>query len=583
MKNQGKNDNKNNGPAGSGSKLKRLRLKQLKQSANMIFIKKFDIKQCQGESQLFKILSTINDLNINTFVAAVDHTRLTRDHRMFIIVFKSDAQANQIKQWAEMIDRASINQLGPDYKAFKYAKEHGKQIENAFLADAKCVVVKGLTNESPLSLAAALESQGGVKVKNVIKWNQFGWFTVELVSHEDAVKVVSQGTASFGTQQARFEFEKPRKPRRGGPPIQCKNCQIYGHTAKFCVNSPRCKYCGKSHSSRDCNIKDNNRKWRCCNCKRKHAATNKNCPKYQTICEKIGYKYQSPRELAKLRKSNNQRGGAGGGISIRRREPKQQQQQQQRNDPNARGAASFASVAGNKQSNLNGDIAVNTGPSQQSGSNENSRNFNENGNFPFGDELDNFDDEFTDGSVQKKRRLNGGRQETQSSVIARLRQENQTLVETVNTLSKEVAALRAQLKQLSEQLKMQPRKQQQQRQAPPLPPQSSDDDDVVIDETTEKAKAKGKGKRQAQQPKSKGKSKSKSKGNGQKPPPPARTPASRGQKSSNAGTPATRTRTRTRRSSNVTMETHDKRNADRRGNNGSTSSQTSGTNKTNKK
>ena len=577
-KNQEKNENENNEPVGgagaaggSKSRKKRLRLKQLKQSANMIFIKKFDIQQCQGESQLFNILSTINGFNINTFIAAVDHTRLTRDHRMFIIVFKSDAQVNKIKEWAQIIDGARVNALGPDYKAFKYAKEHGKQMENAFLADAKCVVVKGLTNESPSSLAAALHSQGNVKVISVFKWSQFGWFTVELASHEDAQKVVSQGTAPFGTQQARFEFEKPRKPRRGGPPIQCKKCQIYGHTAKFCVNSPRCKYCGKTHNSRDCNIKDNNKKWRCCNCKRKHIATSKNCPKYQSICEKIGYKYQSPRELAKLRKSNNQRGGA----PIRRRkreEPKGQQQPRN---------ASFASIAGNGQSNLHGDIDINTGPPQQSGSNENSRNFNENANFSFGDEPDDdYDDQFTNGSAQKKRRLNGGQKETQASVIARLRddiekekREKQALAEEVKQLHKQLAALTAQLKQLSKQQKQQQRAAPQ---PPPPPPSSSDDDDtdIEIDAATPTAKGKGKGKSKGQ-PKSKGKSKSKSKAKakakGQKPPPPT-TSASRGQKSPNTGT------RRTRRSSQVTMETHDKRR-----NNGSTSSNKSGTNKGNNK
>ncbi|KAK8774107.1 hypothetical protein V5799_011353 [Amblyomma americanum] len=59
------------------------------------------------------------------------------------------------------------------------------------------------------------------------------------------------------------------------PPIQCMCCQRYGHMARFCLRSPRCKVCSGPHNYKECAKKD---RPLCANCKGPHAATFTRCP-----------------------------------------------------------------------------------------------------------------------------------------------------------------------------------------------------------------------------------------------------------------------------------------------------------------
>lgn len=59
------------------------------------------------------------------------------------------------------------------------------------------------------------------------------------------------------------------------PPVQCMCCQRFGHMARYCLRTPRCKVCSGPHSYRTCNRKD---KPRCANCHGPHAATFTRCP-----------------------------------------------------------------------------------------------------------------------------------------------------------------------------------------------------------------------------------------------------------------------------------------------------------------
>lgn len=368
--------NNNNGGNGATISLQQLRLKQLKKLTNMIFIKKFDINKCQGESDMLRNITKIKGINRKKFIAAINHTRITRDNRVFVIVFDTAVKSHAIKQWANTIDKTRINALGDDYQAFKYDGDHYNKLQRntttTTTQSTTSVVIKGLRNETPLSVTRMFKIHG-YTVCGVKQWNKFNWFTVVLSTNKEATKAVSTGSITFGTQLATIEFLKPRKLSRRGPPIQCKNCQKFGHRARFCTNNTRCKYCGKkSHKSSDCFNKRNKMKWRCCNCHGKHPSNSKDCPKYHKICERIGYKNKnnkSPRDLhgvAILRNGNIR------GKIIR----KQQQQltdaiasKQQPTQPNA---LSFASVAENKiKKSIGGAVAV---ASAVSGSPHNTNN-----------------------------------------------------------------------------------------------------------------------------------------------------------------------------------------------------------------
>ncbi|KAL5269487.1 hypothetical protein ACHWQZ_G003091 [Mnemiopsis leidyi] len=72
--------------------------------------------------------------------------------------------------------------------------------------------------------------------------------------------------------------------------IQCYHCYKFGHVAKFChQKKPTCPFCAQAHYHEEC---DHTRQL-CCNClSPNHYATNRNCPKFQAVLEKI----KNPRE-----------------------------------------------------------------------------------------------------------------------------------------------------------------------------------------------------------------------------------------------------------------------------------------------
>lgn len=73
--------------------------------------------------------------------------------------------------------------------------------------------------------------------------------------------------------------EKPRLRKARGHP-QCKRCQTYGHTAKYCFYPPRCVKCGLDHFTEDC-LKSRDLPAKCALCTGDHTANFRGCPSYK--------------------------------------------------------------------------------------------------------------------------------------------------------------------------------------------------------------------------------------------------------------------------------------------------------------
>ena len=58
-------------------------------------------------------------------------------------------------------------------------------------------------------------------------------------------------------------------------PIQCFNCQQFGHMQSNCTRPKVCYNCGQQHENKDCTAD----KPKCTNCKGEHPSNSKNCPK----------------------------------------------------------------------------------------------------------------------------------------------------------------------------------------------------------------------------------------------------------------------------------------------------------------
>lgn len=69
-------------------------------------------------------------------------------------------------------------------------------------------------------------------------------------------------------------------------PIQCKNCQRFGHTQANCHNNPRCVKCLNDHHYSKCTLPKSGVQPSCANCKQNHTANYRGCSFYQAELNK---------------------------------------------------------------------------------------------------------------------------------------------------------------------------------------------------------------------------------------------------------------------------------------------------------
>jgi hypothetical protein len=62
-------------------------------------------------------------------------------------------------------------------------------------------------------------------------------------------------------------------------PLQCKGCQRFGHTQRYCGYAPRCVVCGEAHISVECSTSQ--RQLKCCSCGANHTANYRGCAKWK--------------------------------------------------------------------------------------------------------------------------------------------------------------------------------------------------------------------------------------------------------------------------------------------------------------
>ena len=64
--------------------------------------------------------------------------------------------------------------------------------------------------------------------------------------------------------------------------IQCKRCQRYGHTQKYCNHNIRCVKCAGNHSTDQC-TKSPETPAKCIHCQGEHPANYKGCSAYKSL------------------------------------------------------------------------------------------------------------------------------------------------------------------------------------------------------------------------------------------------------------------------------------------------------------
>ena len=133
----------------------------------------------------------------------------------------------------------------------------------------KCITEKLLLQDEQVLVA-----------ERMTRWDA----TAKVAVPTDMVKVVLAGkqhparfTRGYGSYRMR-PFVKS--------PLQCFNCQRFGHTARTCWrDSQTCRYCAGSHPSSQCKG-DKQVTLKCANCGEGHATTSRACSKRLTLVNK---------------------------------------------------------------------------------------------------------------------------------------------------------------------------------------------------------------------------------------------------------------------------------------------------------
>lgn len=137
------------------------------------------------------------------------------------------------------------------------------------------VVVKNLhhscdTNE----IIEDLKDQGlkPISAENKLKWKSkepLDIFILSFESSEDIKRI-------YNIKSILNCIVKVEPIKKSRLILQCKNCQLYGHTKNFCSKPPRCVKCAGKHKTMEC-TKPSSQKPKCYNCGESHPASYRGC------------------------------------------------------------------------------------------------------------------------------------------------------------------------------------------------------------------------------------------------------------------------------------------------------------------
>ena len=164
------------------------------------------------------------------------------------------------------------------------------------------VVIKGIeSNISPADIKEDLESQG-FKIKNVsniVNSQKIPqpMFRVELEPEAAKIKGSHPIYEIKYVLYRRIQIEEPHKNRN---PVQCFNCQEYGHTFNYCHLRQICVICSEAHDTKEC-PKDKNSTTvkKCSNCGENHTANYKGCLVYLQLKQKLSSRLTEKKEKTK--------------------------------------------------------------------------------------------------------------------------------------------------------------------------------------------------------------------------------------------------------------------------------------------
>lgn len=190
---------------------------------------------------------------------------------------RGDINETKIQVNQEINYRKIVSALETQNKSFyTYQLKSAKGLLIVIKGIDSCVdaeeVKKGLEN-------AGYKVRNAINIKNREKVPQ-PMFRVELEPGDIRLKK-NETHPIYSLKYLLHRRVTVEEPHKKAGPIQCLNCQEYGHTKTYCKLPTVCVVCGELHSTANCDKpKDDSNKKRCSNCNGNHTANYRGCPVY---------------------------------------------------------------------------------------------------------------------------------------------------------------------------------------------------------------------------------------------------------------------------------------------------------------
>jgi hypothetical protein len=139
-------------------------------------------------------------------------------------------------------------------------------------------VIQELSNED---IEKELQREGlhNIQAKRFIKEGRLlNSVKLTFTSNQDFERALSHG---INIGRLHFAVNRYRYIQK---PMQCHNCNKFGHPSRWCKSTQKCEYCSsKNHDGNSCEHKDTAARYACSNCHGNHTAMSTTCPTYQQI------------------------------------------------------------------------------------------------------------------------------------------------------------------------------------------------------------------------------------------------------------------------------------------------------------
>lgn len=165
------------------------------------------------------------------------------------------------------------------------------------------VIIKGIPANKPADVIRSALIDEGFHPKFVQKWTDKSGADLGLTQ----VVIPKEEKHILDLKYVDFAAVTIEMQKSTGQPVQCYNCQNFGHSAKYCNASPRCLKCAANHISKECpKTKDTPAK--CCNCLQAHPANFAKCERRPPPRKPVAKKSFIPAPAPSVPAWNNQGG-----------------------------------------------------------------------------------------------------------------------------------------------------------------------------------------------------------------------------------------------------------------------------------